>query len=156
MQLCPIFCCEAVFCRLFQSIPCLHVTLHSYLIESRHPYFVSTGFQFYHFPFLVVFQHNCHFLKLECQPLNWARLGIIADRDCYLHQSSCFGLRQSPVVSAVKLSLVSCSCHYHTLQVCFFLFGDQQEIPKLIRKVRSLLSQSSRSDDVIKMNFVKL
>ena len=58
-----------------------------------HPYFVSTGFQFYYFPFLVVFQHNCHLLKFECQPLNWARLGIIADRDCYLHQSSCFGLR---------------------------------------------------------------
>ena len=90
-----------------------------------------------------VFQHNCHLLKLECQPLNWARLGIIADRECFLHQSSCFGLRQSPVVSAVNLSLVSCSCHYHTLQVCFFHFGDLQEIPKLIRKVRSLLSLST-------------
>ena len=25
-----------------------------------HPYFVSTGFQFYYLPFLVVSQHNCH------------------------------------------------------------------------------------------------
>ena len=106
LQLCPIFCCEAVFCRLFQSISCLHLTLHPYLIESRYDQVCRSRFirilhrqvfKFYHFPFLVVFQHNCHLLKFECQPLNWARLRIIADSDCYLYQSSCFGLRQSPV-----------------------------------------------------------
>ena len=37
------------------------------------------------------------FIKLECQSFKWARFGTIAYLYCYLHQCSCFGLRQSLV-----------------------------------------------------------
>ena len=33
------------------------------------------------------------FIRFECQSLKWARFGTVADLDCYLHQSSCFGLK---------------------------------------------------------------
>lgn len=39
--------------------------------------------------------------KFECQSSKKARLVTIADLDCYLHQSGCFGLREPR----------ECSCH---------------------------------------------
>ena len=111
---------------------------------------MSTGLQIV-LPFEVVFQHefNCRSLKwarfetvVACENIRFSSLFVdgdvspaakseekrmflqartAADFDCYLHQSSCFGLRQSLVGLAVTLSLVF-------LWVCLFHFGYQQEI----------------------------
>ena len=82
---------------------------------------MATGFQIL-LPFEVVFQHEMSFIKFDCQSLKWPRFGTVADLDCYLHQSSCFGFKVEPRgFSSVTLSLVF-------LRVCLFHFGYQQEI----------------------------
>ena len=60
------------------------------------------------------------FSKFECPSLKWARFGMIADFDCYLHQSSRFGLRESLVGLAV--SLILAFLFLTSLTLCIGLF----------------------------------
>ena len=103
----------------FQFISCLHLTFHFCLKFCQYwislqikvsPYLHQQVFKFYYL-FKQFFSSSMSSIKFECQSLKWARF------DCYLHQSSCFGLRQSLLGLAIKLTLVFMYLTLLTLQL---------------------------------------
>ena len=120
------------FVGYFKFISCLCLMFHSWL-ESCYDQFILRSrlicICVNRFLSVIIFlmllstevSSSLGFNSVWLPVFKWVRFGNITDLDCYLHQSSCFGLRKSLVGLAVTLSLVF-------LWVCLFHFGYQQEI----------------------------